>query len=213
MYSQTLLLLRGLAVLSGFGLTFFVRNNDRDLETFRFWSPLAGLAILLGTSLNWLGAADLLGDVFAICSVAIARPALLLMHGVANFLVNSFAVILGDSVANLLRNIQTLLLCFDLNCGLAYLLLFVLTLHLLDRSTDLLRHSLAGWQVHRGAALFAGHITGCLCDRVPGLGAVHLCCFKADLPQPRVTRCHRAGQTHLGLVLVTLLLCHIHTNL
>ena len=123
MYSQALLFLRGLAVLSGLGLAFFVRNNNRNLETFRFWSPLAGLTIPLGASLDWLGATDLLGDVFAVCSVAIARSALLLMHGVADFLVNSFAIILGDSVANLLRNIQTLLLCFDLNCGLAHLII------------------------------------------------------------------------------------------
>ena len=122
MYSQALLFLRGLAVLSGLGLAFFVRHNDGDLKTFRFWCPLAGLAILLGASLNWCGATDLLGDVLAVSSVAIAGPALLLIHGVANFLINSFAIILGDSVANLLGNIQTLLLCFDLNSGLAHLI-------------------------------------------------------------------------------------------
>ena len=105
MYSRALLLLRGLAVLSCLSLAFFVRNNDRDLETFWFWRPLASLTILLGTSLNWLGATDLLGDVLAVCSVAIAGPALLLMHGVANFLINSFAIILCHRVANLLRNI------------------------------------------------------------------------------------------------------------
>ena len=123
MYSQALLFLRGLAVLSGLGLAFFVRHNDGDLETFRCWCPLAGLAILLGASLDWLGATDLLGDVLAVSSVAIAGPALFLIHGVANFLINSFAIILGDSVANLLGNFQTLLLCFDLNGGLANLII------------------------------------------------------------------------------------------
>ena len=102
---------------------------------------------------------DLLGDVLAVSSVAVARPALLLMHSVANFLVNSFTVVLCDSVANLLRDIQTLLLCFDLNCGLTNLIFiiftsnhcdhntdlhwFILALHLLDRSAELLGHRLA----------------------------------------------------------------------
>ena len=126
MNSQALLLLRGLAALTGQGLAFSVRYNDRDLETFWCRSPLASLAILLGASLNRRVVTDLLWDVPAVSSVAIARPALLLMHSVANFLVNSFAVILCDSVANLLRNIQTLFLCFDLNCGLAHLMIIII---------------------------------------------------------------------------------------
>lgn len=121
MHSQALLLLRGLAALTSQGLAFSVRNNDRDLETFRCGSPLASLAIFLGASLDRRVVTDLLGDVPAVSSVAIARPALLLINSVANFLVNSFAVVLRDSVANLLRDIQTLFLCFDLNCGLAHL--------------------------------------------------------------------------------------------
>ena len=158
MYSQALLFLRGLAVLSGLSLAFFVRNNDRDLETFRFWSPLAGLAILLGASLNWLGATDLLGDVFAVSSVAIARSALLFMHGVANFFINSFAIILCHRVANLLRNIQTLLLCFYLNCCLAHLIInSLLQLHHQDvalTSSGLSSHSIC-WT---GAQTFLGTV-------------------------------------------------------
>ena len=105
MYSQTLLLLRGLAALADLALAFSVRNDDRDLETLGCRGPLASLAILLGASLDRGRAADLLGDVLAVSSVAIARPALLLVHSFASFLVNCFTVILCDSVANLLRDI------------------------------------------------------------------------------------------------------------
>ena len=52
MYSQALLLLRGLAALTSQALAFSVRDNDGDLETFRCGSPLASLAILLGAFLN-----------------------------------------------------------------------------------------------------------------------------------------------------------------
>ena len=125
MYSQALLLLRGLAALTSQALAFSVRNNDRDLETFRCGSPFASLAILLGASLNGRVVTDFLRDVLAVSSVAVARPALLLMHSVANFLVNSFTVVLRDSVAYLLWDIQTLLLCFDLNCGLTNLVIII----------------------------------------------------------------------------------------